>query len=508
MAIFAYLEFLILPVIILFFIVLRCYSRKNKDLPWNWPIIGMLPMILTNWHRLADRCTEILESSGGTFTLKGFWFVNMDLIITSDPANVHHILSSNFSMYPKGVEWKKRFDVFGSGLINSDFEEWKNRKVFFRGYLSHQRFHELLPKIFEDSMKNKLIPSLEHVSKQDIPVDFASLLKGHIFYISCRFATGCDACSSFPVSFHENIFPNAIANACEAIFARHLFPESIWKLQKWLGIGKEGKLRDARITIDNVLAEQISLKRKEMSDRMAEEDIDFNALELHLIGHRLLGPLSVSNSLIRDNMLALMFGTQDTTSTALSWFFWLLSRHPAVENRIREEIQEYFPEDGETKWLAYGAKELDKLVYLHAALCETLRLFPPVPFQTRTPLQNDTLPSGYRVNQGQNILICTYAMGRMTSVWGEDCREFKPERWITHDGGIKHEPAHKFFAFNAGPRICPGKDLGFTLMKAIASTIIHNYHVQVVENHVVTPKSSIILHMKHGLMVTVKKRWP
>ncbi|KAK6257742.1 hypothetical protein QUC31_001201, partial [Theobroma cacao] len=364
---------------------------KNKDLPWNWPIIGMLPMILTNWHRLADRCTEILESSGGTFTLKGFWFVNMDLIITSDPANVHHILSSNFSI----------------------------------------------------------------------------------------FATGCDACSSFPVSFHENIFPNAIANACEAIFARHIFPESIWKLQKWLGIGKEGKLRDAWITIDNVLAEQISLKRKEMSDRMAEEDIDFNALELHLIGHRLLGPLSVSNSLIRDNMLALMFGTQDTTSTALgsSGFFQGIR---LLRTEFKKKYKNIFPK------------------------MEKRNGWP----MTRTPLQNDTLPSGYRVNQGQNILICTYAMGRMTSVWGEDCREFKPERWITHDGGIKHEPAHKFFAFNAGPRICPGKDLGFTLMKAIASTIIHNYHVQVVENHVVTPKSSIILHMKHGLMVTVKKRWP
>ncbi|XP_017981006.1 PREDICTED: alkane hydroxylase MAH1-like [Theobroma cacao] len=507
MATFAYIGFLILPVIILFFIVLR-YSMKTNDLPWNWPIIGMLPMILTHYHRLADRCTEFLESSGGTFIVKGLWFTNTDLIFTSDPVNVHHIFSSNFSMYPKGIGWKKRLDIFGNALFNSDFEEWKNHKIFFRGYLSHRRFHELLPKIFEDSMKKKLIPILEHVSKQDIPVDFASLLKGHLFYISCRLATGCDACSSFPVSFHENLFSNAIMHACEAIFSRLIFPESIWKLQKWLGIGKEGKLRDAWKTIDNVLAEQISLKRQEMSDRMAEEDIDFNALELHLIRHKLLGPISVSNSLIRDNMLGLMFATQDTTSTALSWFFWLLSRHPAVEKRIREEIQEYFPENGETKWLAYGAKELDKMVYLHAALCETLRLFPPGPFQSRTPVQNDTLPSGHRINQGQNILICTYAMGRMASVWGEDCREFKPERWITHDGGIKHEPAHKFFAFNAGPRICPGKDVGFTLMKGIASAIIHNYHVKVVENHPVIHQSSIILHMKHGLMVTVKKRWP
>ncbi|XP_017981005.1 PREDICTED: uncharacterized protein LOC108663030 [Theobroma cacao] len=174
MATFAYIGFLILPVIILFFIVLR-YSMKTNDLPWNWPIIGMLPMILTHYHCLADRCTEFLESNDDTFIVKGLWFTNMDLIFTSDPVNVHHIFSNNFSMYPEGIGWKKRLDIFGNALFNSNFEEWKNHKIFFRGCLSHRRFHELLPKIFEDSMKKKLIPSLEHVSKQDIPVDFAKL---------------------------------------------------------------------------------------------------------------------------------------------------------------------------------------------------------------------------------------------------------------------------------------------------------------------------------------------
>ncbi|KAK9276518.1 hypothetical protein L1049_006052 [Liquidambar formosana] len=71
-----------------------------------------------------------------------------------------------------------------------------------------------------------------------------------------------------------------------------------------------------------------------------------------------------------------------------------------------------------------------------------------------------------------------YAVGRMASVWGKDCLEFKPERWISEEGGIKHEPSHKFFAFSAGPRTCPGKELGLIRMKAIAATIIHNYHVQ------------------------------
>ncbi|KAL2907273.1 Alkane hydroxylase MAH1 [Bienertia sinuspersici] len=94
-------------------------------------------------------------------------------------------------------------------------------------------------------------------------------------------------------------------------------------------------------------------------------------------------------------------------------------------------------------------------------------------------------------------------MARMKSIWGDDCNEFKPERWITESGKIKHEPSYKFLAFNAGPRTCLGKDMAFTQMKAVAATIIKNYKFQAVEGHLVVPDISIILRMKHGLKVKV-----
>ncbi|KAA8530939.1 hypothetical protein F0562_005602 [Nyssa sinensis] len=93
-------------------------------------------------------------------------------------------------------------------------------------------------------------------------------------------------------------------------------------------------------------------------------------------------------------------------------------------------------------------------------------------------------------------------MGRTKSVWGNDCLEFKPERWVPEKGGIKIEPSKKFLVFSSGPRSCPGKELSFLRMNAIAAAIIHNYHLQLAEGHPVTPAISIILHMKHGL-----KRW-
>ncbi|XVF61774.1 hypothetical protein PTKIN_Ptkin08bG0157500 [Pterospermum kingtungense] len=87
-------------------------------------------------------------------------------------------------------------------------------------------------------------------------------------------------------------------------------------------------------------------------------------------------------------------------------------------------------------------------------------------------------------------------MGRMKSIWGEDCLEFKPERWINERGGIKQEPSYKFLAFNAGPRTSLGKEVAFVKMKAVASAIIYNYRIQVLEEPPVVPALSIILHTK------------
>nr|VDD29940.1 unnamed protein product [Brassica oleracea] len=76
---------------------------------------------------------------------------------------------------------------------------------------------------------------------------------------------------------------------------------------------------------------------------------------------------------------------RDTTSSVLTWFFWLLSKHPQVLTKIRKVIN--------TK---YDPTDLEKLVYLHAALSETMRLYPPLPFNHKSPAKPDVLPSTTR----------------------------------------------------------------------------------------------------------------
>ncbi|GAB4832624.1 hypothetical protein Ancab_006642 [Ancistrocladus abbreviatus] len=133
-----------------------------------------------------------------------------------------------------------------------------------------------------------------------------------------------------------------------------------------------------------------------------------------------------------------------------------------------------------------------------------MMLFPPVPNLVKGSYEPRILPTGHRVGPNTLIVLSLHVMGRLTSVWGKDSLEFKPERWITEKGELKHEPAHKF---NAGPRICLGKDVAFMETKAVAATIVHNYNVQIARGQDTRPTNVIVVKMKDGLHATISKRW-
>ncbi|GAV73565.1 p450 domain-containing protein [Cephalotus follicularis] len=501
-----FVGFFEIVVAVICYLIFRCLSNNN-GLPTNFPVVGMMPDLLLNYYNLHDWATETIKRNHTfTFLFKGPWFSNLNILTTVDPANVHHIMSTNFSNYPKGPQYKEIFDILGEGIFNSDADMWKNQRKILTGLVNHKRFYNYLVRTIWNKLEKGLLTVLEHVSENGLMVDLQDLFHRFTFDSACILVTGYDpGCLS--IEFPEVQFSSALDDAEESIYYRYAVPESVWKLQRWIGIGHEKKMSKARETLDHILAKYISMKREEVNkgNRMEDDGEGVDILTSCMSERDILG-LETDDKFLRDIILNFMIAGSDTTSAALSWFFWILSQNPKVESKIREELKsKTSTKDNENGGL-FDIEELKGLVYLHAALCETLRLYPPVPFEHKAPLMPDILPSGHRVVPKSKILILLYSMGRMPSIWGEDCLEFKPERWITEKGGIKHEPSYKFFAFNAGPRTCLGKDVAFTQMKAVAAAIIHNYHFDLVNDHPVVPRLSVILHMKHGLKVKVTKR--
>lgn len=492
MGISEYREQSLLVMIPLLLLVFYLASRRGKKPPEPtvWPVLGMLPAVLLNLRRIHDYMTEVLTQCGGTYKFVGPTFWNIDMLFTSDPADIHHIFSRNFSNYPKGPHFRKIFDILGDGIFGADFDLWEIHRRTTLAQLTHADFHSFLETTVWSKVETGLFPVLDNFCGGDL--DLQDVFQRFTFDNICKFVLGTDPCT---LSVELPCVPceKAFSTVAEPLLRRHIFPEWMWKLQRMLNIGDGKVLLEASAAFDEFIYPRIKLGSDESSVLKAFEKV---------YEEKKIASSGGLREFLKDTALSLMFAGRDTTSTCLTWLFWLVAQNPAAEKKILEEMEAELAAAGER----FSAKESQKLVYLHGALCESLRLFPPVALEHKAPVRPDILPSGHCLEEKARIIISFYSVGRMESVWGKDCLEFKPERWMTEKGGMKHEPSYKFPAFNAGPRTCLGKEMAFIQMKMVAAAIIYRYKFKLVEGHPVSPRDSIILHARHGLRVLLSNR--
>ncbi|KND87602.1 Cytochrome P450 [Tolypocladium ophioglossoides CBS 100239] len=145
---------------------------------------------------------------------------------------------------------------------------------------------------------------------------------------------------------------------------------------------------------------------------------------------------------------------RDTSACLMSAAVFELARRPDVQAKLRREIDETL-EGGRHPTF----EDLKSMVYLGRVVKETLRMYPPIPFNGRVAVRDTVLPRGggpdgaapIYVQKGQQVAYAVFSMHRREELWGSDANEFHPERWETA------RPRFEYLPFNAGPRICPGK---------------------------------------------------
>jgi cytochrome P450 len=487
---------------LLSFLLLHLFYHRAQ-LPLNFPLMGVIPHLIFRYDNLHEWSTNLLRQKGYTCILKGPVGTPMDFLLTCDPANVSHVFTSQFSNYPKGKEFAVIFEVLGDGIFNADFDSWAFQRRKAHMLMTDAKFRNFAYQSTKDKLENGMLPLLTQLAKSDRVVDMQDVFLRLSFDITSIFTFGFDPGCLAP-DFPTIPFAKAMDEVEEILFYRHVMPYPYVLLQQKYNFGTEKRMQIAWNVIDKVIAQYVN-KRKEISSSRSSEERDRTAdlLSSYIDCQKEVNKEGEEfNKFLRDTTFNLMVAGRDTTSSALTWFFYLLHKNPHVEEKILQELKVCAKTDPTFP----SVVEIKQLVYLHAALCESLRLFPPVPFNHKTATKPDILPSGTPVDHKRRMFFSIYAMGRMEGIWGKDCLEFRPERWLSESGKIRHEPSYKFMAFNSGPRTCLGKDLAFTQMKAVIAAILTRYHVKVEPGFVARPKFSIILHMQQGLQVRVKPR--
>ena len=195
---------------------------------------------------------------------------------------------------------------------------------------------------------------------------------------------------------------------------------------------------------------------------------------------------------LRDIIVSFLLAGRDTIASALTSFFWVISTHPAVESAIQLEADRVIgPTSNPTSF-----DQIRNLHYLQAAIFESMRLYPPIQFDSKFCQNDDILPDGTFVRRGTRVSYHPYAMGRMEQIWGTNCLEFNPERWLKNNIFCPENP-FKYPIFQGGFRFCLGKEMALFELKIVALSVIRHFRIQST-----TPSSSVAPRFSPGLTAT------
>ena len=135
-----------------------------------------------------------------------------------------------------------------------------------------------------------------------------------------------------------------------------------------------------------------------------------------------------------------------------------------------------------------------------------MRLFPPVQFDSKFAEEDDILPDGTFVQKGTRVTYHPYAMGRMDRIWGLDCLQFKPERWLKN-GYFTPENPFKFPVFQAGLRVCLGKELAVMDVKCVAVVLIRKFKIRLAgTDRIARFAPGLTASWRGGLPVRIEER--
>ncbi|XP_043815628.1 cytochrome P450 94C1 [Manihot esculenta] len=483
--------FLLLATITFFLLSLLLYYLLRLKLWCNCEICdAYLTMNWTNqFNNLCDWYAHLLKNSA-TKTIHIHVLGNT---ITANPENVEYMLKTRFDNYPKGKPFSTILgDFLGRGIFNVDGDLWKFQRKMASLELDRFSIRAYAFEIVRYEIEDRLIPLLSSVSgKEDGVLDLQDVFRRFSFDCICRFSFGLDPrCLEIHLPLSDFAVAFDLASKLSAERAMTVSP-LIWMIKRKLNIGTEKKMKEA-IKLINILAQEVIRQKRKMGFLSHK---DLLSRFMHTVN---------DDSYLRDIVISFLLAGRDTVASALTSFFWLLAKYPQVVSVILEEANRVLGPNQELT----SYEQMRDLHYLQAAVYESMRLYPPIQFDSKFCEEDDILPDGTLVKRGTRVTYHPYAMGRIEELWGSDCLEFKPERWL-RDGTFFPENPYKYPVFQAGLRICLGKEMALLELKCVAISLLRRFQLQLVTScHNPRFSPGLTATFSGGLPVLVRAKEP
>ncbi|CAO1613897.1 unnamed protein product [Parajaminaea phylloscopi] len=460
-----------------------------------YPLIGSLPLLIKIATRKSTMLTEMLKlqmgpaAGGKPFTLA--WpAMGGRASIINNPGYIQHVQKTNFDNFPKGHLQRKHFgDVLGvHGIFVADGAPWFKQRKLAAHIFSVSNFNTHV----QDSVHNdlrKLDSLLRDAAKFGHKIALPDLFFRFTLSSFSKMAFDADV-GCMPLELKGLDVRNTFADNFD--FAQSVMENRFMQpTPRWFELFTEqGRRMRAAIKVLHEYCYSIIDARlaKGASEGAATDKSGKDLLDLFR-----------DQGLTREELLPVilnfLIAGRDTTAQSLSWMFLELQKSPQHFATIRKEVAEVLGTGEDQRMMAY--EDVKAMPFLQACYYEAIRLWPSVPKNVKLVAGDDVVVAGdaatiqglppIHVKKGETVAWSDWVMARMPEVWGPDCKEFKPERFLTQTGGgdvkaastttIKNFSQWQFHSFNGGPRLCLGKSLATYEGMAVAAAIVGRYDV-------------------------------
>ncbi len=443
-------------------------NLRKAPTPKGAPLLGNL---LEAWR---DPLTLFLRARRELGDVVLFEFGPQKYFLVNDLAAVKHVLVDNHKNYVKSRSYRGLKLVLGAGLLTSEGDFWKRQRR-----LVQPAFHRDRLAGFAQTMVQSTKDMIDRweTFPEGQPFDV------HAEMMRLTFRLVGQTLFSTEVDGDAREIGQALSIALH--FANE-YAESLITPPVWLPTPKNLGFKRAIATLDRMVQRIIDERRKRdvgqdlLSMLMAVKDEDTGE--------------TMSDRQLRDEVMTLVLAGHETTANALSWTFYLLSRHPDVERRLACEIARVL--GGRAPSLA----DLPRLPLCANVIHEAMRLYPPAWTFERQALGADELV-GYAIPTGAIVAISPFTLHRHPAHWdnpeGFDPDRFTPER-------AEGRPRHAYLPFGGGPRVCIGNSFALMEAQLIVASVVQRQRLSLVPGHPIELEPVVTLRPRHGIVVTTQ----
>lgn len=418
---------------------------------------------------------ELTREHGGLFR----WDIGpMTLHVVTHPDHVRHILVDQGKNYPRSRFTKMVSLVTGDGLVVTEGELWRRQRRLVQPAFQRSSLEGFFPVM--TGATESMLDSWQSYLQRDEVLDVG----GEMVKIALRIVG--EALFSMDLTADTGQISESVRIAMEYLdyrFNHFLAPP--------LFVPTPRNLRFKR-----ALARSDQLIWNAIRQRHESNQPHHDFLQMLLSARDEETGESMSDQQVRNEAATFLGAGHETTAMALTWTFYLLSKHPEILRQLQGEVDRVL--DGQVPQLV----DMPRLELTRRVIEESMRLYPPVWALSKEALAEDEI-DGYHIPAGSLVLMMQYVTHRLPEFWPNP-EGFDPDRFLPE--AVAARPRFAYFPFGGGPHVCVGLEFAMQEAIVVLAMTLQRYQLDLVGGPPVVPDPIFTLRPKDRVLARVCAR--